>query len=127
MTLSKKKKPVLCTMADGINLTEPKVVKQLRLALRLTTKTWNSTSVMSVLHIMADRRLGLKTKRLAEDCFVKFIMEHLPPAKEPFIVKEKDVRKAIKVMPKRNLISAVEEFIKVLNKAEEVPAKKPVR
>jgi hypothetical protein len=127
MAASKRKKPILCTMADGIGLSELEVVKQLRAALRLTTKTWNGTTVMSVLRIRADRRLGIKTKRLAEDCFVKFIMEHLPPAEEPCIVKEADVRRALKVMPKRNLISAVEQFIEILDKAEKVPVKKPVR
>jgi hypothetical protein len=110
-------------MADGMPLTEAEIIKQLRSALKSSTKTWNGTSIKSVVRIMSVLDVSRKTKRLAEDCLAKFLSENSPSG---LIPKGTDFRKLIRRAPKDFLGTLLDRISgPVMKAAERLEQKHP--
>lgn len=99
-------------MADGMLLTEAQIVKQLRDALKSTTKTWNYTSIKSIIRIMDVLDVTPKTKQLAEDCLVKFLLENIPASRIP----KGNIKGLIHRVPRGLLASLLDTIDEPLNK-----------
>lgn len=104
-----------CAMSDGIILTEGQIVEQLRLTMKESTSGWNPTSVKSVILIMRDDGLGQETKKLAEDCLMKFIFETCGH-KLSDAVPPKALRRMLRKTPKEKLLGLVTRCVNVFDR-----------